>query len=462
MLGHRNPFTRMMLTLVVVGLAGLIPGSAFPQGPGDLPPLPWNLETCLSLARRGNLDLAQAEASTRAAQGSHSRSYAGYLPSISSSMSFTQRTNDFTFSFFDPTTGRLVEGGERTTDETFQLSASLRQALVDMEAAKNIKGSKLRLEQANFGLEATEEQLDLDVTQSYYDLLKAERAAQVAVEAVDLSKEQLHRTESLYELGSVPRADVLQSRVAVARNELDLISARHTVRDSKAQLALVLGFSSDMDLEIDTTVVLPPLDKSWDESQLWDWARQDRGDLNEVVLASEAARASASAARWSRWPTMDLTLFFSGQGPDLNDIFAELTTDASWGFSVSLNANLSPIDQFLIGNTVGRVEEAEWTARREMRRLQKKQLEVRLDIRRAVLAWEEARERNVMAQENVRYAEENLRLQKALYEAGGGTILEWNNAQVELTRAKNEVLQAEVDVLAALASLERSVGRPIG
>jgi outer membrane protein len=375
---------------------------------------------------------------------------------------FTERTNDFTFTTIDETSGRIIEGGARTTDKTYQLQASLRQALVDLEAAQNIRGGKLRLEQSRHGLEATEEQIELDVTQSYYDLLKAERTSYVADEAVDLSKEQLRRTESLYELGSVPRADVLQSRVSVARNELDLISARHSVRDNKAQLALVLGFPSDLDLEIDTTVVLPPLDRDWDESQLWDWARQDRGDLNEVLTASHAAGVSAAAAKWSRWPTLDLVLFFSGQGTDLNDIFAELTTDASWGFSVSLNANLNPIDQFILGNTVGRVEEAEWTARQERRRFQKKQLEVRLDIRRAVLAWEEARERHGMAQENVRYAQENLRLQRALYEAGGGTILEWNNAQVELTRAKNELLQAEVDLLGALASLERSVGRPIG
>jgi outer membrane protein len=381
---------------------------------------------------------------------------------VGGSVGFTQRTNDFTFSRFDETSGRLIEAGDRTTDRTYQLQASLRQALVDVEAAQNIRSSKFRLEQSQHGLEATEEQLDLDVTQSYYDLLKAERAAHVADEAVELSKEQLRRTESLYELGSVPRADVLQSRVSVARTELDLISARHTVRDNKAQLALVLGFPSDSDLEIDTTVVLPPLERDWDESQLWDWAKQDRGDLNEVLAASHAAGVSAAAAKWSRWPTLDLVLFFSGQGADLNDIFGELTTDATWGFSVTLNANLNPIDQFILGNTVGRVEEAEWTARQEQRRLQKKQLEVRLDIRRAVLAWEEARERHGMAQENVRYARENLRLQRALYEAGGGTILEWNNAQVELTRAKNELLQAEVDLLGALASLERSVGRPIG
>lgn len=457
---RRTRIKRWLSVGVVLGsFAAASP--VFAQGIDGLPAYPWDLSTCLEIARTRNLDLAQAEAQTYASRGSYRRSLGQYLPSVSSGFSWTRVTNDRVDQYFDPNTGQVVEAGTRTSATSYELSASLRQPIVDLEAIHNIKGSRIRLDQSRMGLETAHEQLDLDVTQSYYDLLKAFKSANLAEEAVDLAKEQLRRTESLYDLGSVPRADVLQSRVAVARNELELISARKGVRESQAELALVLGFPSDLAMEIDTTVTLPALEREWDESRLWEWAREDRADLREVVLAAQSADAQAQAARWSRWPTLDLTLFYSGQDDQPEKVLTDVTTNASWGARVALNANLNILDQFLVGSTVGSVEEAEWTRRQEQWRLEKKELEVRLDIRRAVLAWGEARERLAMSQENVRYAEENLRLQRALYEAGGGTILEWNNAQVELTRARNELLQAEVDLLTALASLERSVGRPV-
>jgi len=58
----------------------------------------------------------------------------------------------------------------------------------------------------------------------------------------------------------------------------------------------------------------------------------------------------------------------------------------------------------------------------------------------------------------VTFAEESVRLQRALYENGGGTLLEWNNAQVELTRARVAVVEAEVQLRLAQAQLERALG----
>lgn len=423
----------------------------------DLPPYPWDLETCLVVARSGNLDLAQVAASAEAQEGRHSQSLGAYLPSMNTSVSFSRNETAEGTIFVDES-GRLIN---QKVSERYQVSSSVRQSLIDLGAIYTIRGSAQRLQEARQRVESAKEQLELDVTQNFYALLKAAKQARVALEAVDLGKEQLRRTESLQELGSVPRADVLQSRVALARNELDLISARHTVRQGQSNLALVLGLSDDREIAIDTTVVLPPLDIPWGEEQLWEWASRDRADLQEVRLAHRASRTSAQAARLDRYPTLGLNAFYSKTADRSGDAFELKSGDARWGMTVALSMNLNPIDQLLIGSTKGGVEAAEWTARQERRRLQKKELEVRLDIRNAINAWEEARERHSMSQENLRYAEENLRLQKALYEGGGGTILEWNNAQVELTRARSDLLAAQVDLLSAEASLARSVGREL-
>ncbi|MBD3336287.1 MAG: hypothetical protein GF355_12295 [Candidatus Eisenbacteria bacterium] len=434
-------------------------GPAAAQGP-DLPPFPWDLQTCLAMAQEGNLELAQARAATRVAKGQYHQSYGQILPSISGSLDFTRRGFGEAIAYENPNTGEIVTRPGRYSN-TYSLGGSIRQPVFDMESVYNIRSSMRRFDSSQHGQNAAHHDLILAVTERYYALLEALRLEHVAEEAVQLAGDQFRRTESLYQLGSVPRADVLQARVTLAGNELDLITARNTVRNERAQLAVAVGLSSGIEVEIDTTLVLPPTEREWDERQLNDWAQSGRPDLLEVRADVRAAEEQVRAKTWSRFPTVNATAFYGKQEAESGEILDDLAFNASWGFTLSLDVNPNPIDQLLLGSTQGAVEQSVWRARQERRRLDQKRLQVQLEIRQGILAWEEAEERLAAAQENLTYAEENLKLQRALYEGGGGTLLEWNNAQVELTRARSEVVQAEVDVLTALAGLERSVGRAL-
>jgi outer membrane protein TolC len=63
------------------------------------------------------------------------------------------------------------------------------------------------------------------------------------------------------------------------------------------------------------------------------------------------------------------------------------------------------------------------------------------------------------AEEAVALAEENFKLQQALYQNGAGTILELNNAQVDRTKAKNALVEATISLHLANAQLDRALGR---
>ncbi|MBU1701181.1 MAG: TolC family protein [Candidatus Eisenbacteria bacterium] len=444
----------------VLMVGGMLWLSAIPEAygaPEGLPPFPWDLSTSLALAGQGNLDLAQAEAATYIAEGSYHRSLGGYLPSLGASYNFNRSGRDFA--------SYIAEWGPVAADKgasnSWSLGASLRQSLIDLPTAYTIRSSKKQMASARYALKAAELDVALAVTQQHYALMYAVKLSQVANEAVQLATDQFRRTESLYELGSVPRADVLQSRVSMASSELDLISARNTVRNQQAELALALGLPSNLEIIIDTTVSIPDLDRIWDETELAEMAMRDRADLLQARIDLRAMQDQVSSRKWSHWPTMGMSLYYSKQEETFDESLKNLDANLRWGLSVSLDMNLNPIDHFLVGSTKGSVEEAVWRERQQKRGLQKKELEVLLEIRQAILAWEEGKERLASAQENLTYAQENLKLQKALYEGGGGTLLEWNNAQVELTRARVEVVDAQVSILTAKASLERSVGQKL-
>jgi outer membrane protein len=438
---------------ILTWLTAAVAGSAAQE----LPPPPWDLATCLRIAQERNPELAAARAAWEAARGQYHQVLGGYLPTVSASLNFSQNTVDFGRPFVDPVSGRIVF--QRDVDDFYYISASVRQPIIDFPTAFRIRAGRHRFSAARMQEEDTRQRVAYQVADRYYGLLSAIKLLEVAEEAARLSKEQFRRTESLFRLGSAPRADVLQSRVTLSQSELELVSARNDLRKAEADLARALGLPPSTPVRIDTAGVEAVGDTTWAEEDLIQLAWRHRPDLAQARLEVAAALEDLRAQKWRRWPSLDLTAYYSKQADAISlDWLDEATSNARWGFAVSLTMNLNPVDQFWLGATKGAIESAAWTYRQARRQLRQKELQVALEVRQAFLAWEEARERLRMAEENVRYAQENLKLQQALYETGGADLLEWTQARVDLTRARSQAVQARMDLLRARVQLERSVG----
>ena len=83
------------------------------------------------------------------------------------------------------------------------------------------------------------------------------------------------------------------------------------------------------------------------------------------------------------------------------------------------------------------------------------------EVKRLILAMQEADERTRVSQETVEQAQENLRLARERYRVGAGTILETIEAEASLTQAQGFLVEAKCDYLIAQADLQRATGRPM-
>ena len=124
------------------------------------------------------------------------------------------------------------------------------------------------------------------------------------------------------------------------------------------------------------------------------------------------------------------------------------------GFSIGLSWNI-----FDGLGTIGGVKSAKASVAAAREEFRRQELETALGVREARIEIKNAHEGIHAAQEAVELAAENLKLQEALYENGGGTILELNNAQVENTRARNSLIEARIGLHLAYALLDRAMGR---
>ena len=105
------------------------------------------------------------------------------------------------------------------------------------------------------------------------------------------------------------------------------------------------------------------------------------------------------------------------------------------------------------------VREAEANAAGAVAQLDILRQQIRLDLDQARLAVRAARESVGAAQEALINARERLRLAEGRYETGVGSVIELGDAQVALTSAAAQAVQADDRLATARAQLLHALGR---
>src|SRR5262249_5518652 len=100
----------------------------------------------------------------------------------------------------------------------------------------------------------TRKQVQENVISAYYNLLRAKLLLKVAEESEAVAKEQLDRTQALYDRGSAAKSDVLKSQVQHGQTRLNLVRARNNERQSHVDLEHAMNLILGADFDIDTTV----------------------------------------------------------------------------------------------------------------------------------------------------------------------------------------------------------------
>jgi outer membrane protein len=410
---------------------------------------PLSLDEIVRLATTRNLQVAQARESWQAARGGRTSAWAGLLPNLQAGVDYSSNTQKF--SGVNPQTGRPIVSGQ--TEDYYSLGISGGMNLIDLPSIYTLRGSGRSLAAAQYGFDDAVQSIVLQVKQQYYTFIQAQELAQVALDSYTLRTEQKKRAESLFELGSVAKSDVLQAQVNLAVAEREKIAAENQIEQQRARLAMMLALPVASRLEVEAP---PPVDETVPapaEEDLVARAERQRPDLRRAAASLQAARNTELAARFQRYPSLGGSYSYSKQKNELGPLFKDPDKDARWGFSVGVSQTI--FDGLL---TKGSIQRGTANRRSSQHAYEQTRLQVALDIREAILGLKNASEGIRSAREGVSLAEESARLQKALYEGGGGTLLEWNNAQVELARAKVAVVEAESGYHQAEAALERAVG----
>lgn len=299
-----------------------------------------------------------------------------------------------------------------------------------------------------FSLAAVQNQLVFRVAEAYYRLLQTHELLDVRREAVEQVEQHLEIVQSRFRNETAVKSDVLTVEVRLSEVNEALITAQNQHKLAWAVLQNVTG----------TRLKVSPLPRDIPAAPWSDGISEIETAVSEALSARpeaavmahqrEAASSSIIAAEAGDQPTLDFLADYSSYTGDLrreND-----------SFFVGLVLKLNLFDG---GRTRSEVERAQARLREVCAREQRHVLDIELDVRRASLQLDDARQRFKVAGEAIELAKESLREIEVRYRGQASTITELIDAQVALSNARVRRTNAQADVEIARASLQRSIGR---
>ncbi|MFQ5864075.1 MAG: TolC family protein [bacterium] len=423
-----------------------------------------SLEECINLAMKNNSELRTAVYEVDRAGAGVKGSYSGVLPRITTSFQtgrFIQGDRTLLMDVpvgFDSTTNTAIfeqteinQPGAARNSHFARITYS--QTLYDFGRSWNaIKQANASYNAWSDNLTSVRHSVYSIVKQRYFELLKAEKLEQEYIEAVERSKEQLKRTQSMYEIGSVAQIDVYKAEVVLATDEINLINQRNIVEIARGNLNVAMGRDPETPIQIiEVETDVKPVRHSLDEAI--SIAEQNNPDLRRFKNEMNSSEYGMKIAKAAYWPSIGFSVSYSRNNTALNKVYGELGKN----FSVTVGAQL---DFSIFNGMADRAEVDRQSANYSIAKenwLNRKR-NIRLEVKQAYLnlkAWQEISKIN---ERSLRAAEEDFRLAQERYRVGAGTLLEVTDAQVALTRARVTLVSAKYNAMIAQAQLEVAMG----
>ncbi len=413
----------------------------------------FSLIDCIEIALKNNPEIGIAREGLKMSESGLLVSYGGLLPRFSLSFATGHR-------YYGPSSVQYDAQGRPVQQQGFDYgdySFSLSSDITLFDGGGNINRIRSSINSRNASREELKYRkyiITAMVIRSYYNLVRNQMLLTVQEEAVEQAEKSLEKTEALLEVGSATRADVLKARVRHSNTRLNVITARNAVLIAEEELSALLNMRKSREVRVDTSLTIELIEP--DPVAEIQYAMQNRSDLKSLSFSIKSAKQSVSAAKSGWIPSLGASFGYYWNDRDMADNLNFFEEEYMWNVTGYMRWNI--FDGFLTSNNVNN---ARANYRITEYNMEKAKLDAVKEIKQLILSINEARERISVATETVEQAMEDLRVAEERYRVGAGTMLEAIDAEVALTQAKADVIDAKCDYLISSADLYRATGRTI-
>ena len=398
------------------------------------------LDQIVETAIRKNPGITFSQHEVAAAKARVTQTTSAYLPQVTANTGYT-RLNQWTTDVF---TGKDF----RSQFDDYQVGVTVSQYLYDFGQTSGIVDqSRFSLSASQKGVTKTIADTVRDIKKSYYEVLKRQNLVKVNLESIRIQEEHLNQAKAFYQAGIRPKIDVTKSETEYANSKLNLIRADYAYQSSRLDMETLLGGPP---VEGRYTLADVPTSLSAEAmsvESLVQEAGNRRPEIDRIKDQIKAAQALLKSSQAGNWPSITA----NAAGGWENKAFP---LEDYWQMGVNISWPL-----FTGFRTQGKIAESRAEIDKLEASLRQLELQVLNDVSVSYLGLNASIEAITTSEFAVKQAQENMELADGRYKNGVGNAIEYSDAELALTQAKSNLVQAAYLYHQQVAELDHAGGR---
>lgn len=408
---------------------------------------PLTIDEALRLARERNGTILSARKDVSAARERVTQAQAAFVPTLDATYRYDSNRTELIGDRF-----RQTEGGASLLRANWRL-------LDAGERNLSLRGARFSATVQELNATQTLRSTLFSVHQSFFDALRARELLQVSNAQVERARKILEQTELRVELRDAARKDTLQARADLLNAQVAVLEDLNRVANTEANLRAILGLEGAGDLQLqapaDEVANRAPQDVSLET------LRADTATLNSFTARALQNRANLRAQRAG----------VSSQDFALQR--AEIQAGLGWNLDLQFTQNVTPrrLEDRQLGlvvsfplyapgdRSVVREQRASLESRRAL--LTQAERDAAAEVESALREVTQNRDRRAAANLALEAARENYRAVEAAQGEGAASLIEVLTAQVSLTTAESNAIQARYDYAVSVVRLRLALGDSI-
>lgn len=415
----------------------------------------WSLRQCIDYAVEHNIEIKQQFLQVEGAKIDLSTSKNSRLPNLNASIGAG-------VNFGMSTMNDNSKASYNTFNSSLGVSSSV-PLFTGFKIPNEIKSRELDLLSATANLSKAKENMELQVTSLYLEVLFKKEIVKVYADQLDLTTKQMEKTKALVEAGKVPRSQEYDMTSQLAKDEMNLTVAKNDLDLSLLNLSQALNIEDNVGFDIQEPLIgaeqieknkasiIPP-------SDIYQAAIGIKPHVKVAEYDLESSKRKLQIAKAGYYPTLSLEMNYRTGYTNVmskvmskdnqmvnfpNESFRSQLRNQSSEY-IGLTLSIPIFNRFQVRNSVR-------TARLNIENSQLVLDNVKLglfkEIQQAFQSATAARAKFVSTEKAFLAAEESYNYAVQRYEIGKSSVFEFNEAQTKLLTSKSEQIQAKYDFL---------------
>lgn len=469
-------------TLILIVLFGFI-FSGYSQD-NNITNKKWTLQECVDYAIKNNITVKQNELNVEEAEISKKDAVGNFLPNLNVNGNHSWNSGLTT----DVTTGVLRN---QTTQTTYGGLSSNIILFNGLQNINELRRADMTILANRYQVDKIKDDISINVISAYLLILFNKEAVNVAVSQLEISSEQLNRTNKLVEAGTTPKGDLLDIQATLANDEQNIVVTENNVKISLISLAQILQLDDvhSFDVAQEEIESLPLVNLSdYTIDQIYEKAMENRNEIKVAQTNIEIAEQDIKIAKGYYYPT--LSGFFNWNsrysnferiiGTDIDpdnptmvigqveDTGQSVITnnyrpvvgsppgffdqfDDNKGYSFGVGLQIPIFNGFRVSNGVKR---AKINYERQKNQLSQEELDLEKTINTVYTDAEGALKIYGSAQKSVAAQEESFRYAQEKYNVGVMNSFEFNQIKNRLVKSQSDFLKAKYDYIFKIKLLQ--------